>query len=305
MASIDGVTKINNVNSQCTVRLYDRLTGELIRSQYSNDLTGNYSFGELPYDSTEYDIMCIGDSSVCPQISGPITSDLSAGRPSNAWMVNLVDSSAAASKTLNFPAETAIDDLIIVFVFIRGDMDTPDGWTKEFETPTMDLDGRLICYSKLSDATGLGQSFTAEYSSGSGGIDITAYGFTWTGSTPPYIAKLSYDAKDTNGGTPFSFDIGLLESFGIPIFASAYEYRQTTGITGSTVTCDVNGDGFTMSGWIIDGADGSDSNTSRITSRCSPISFSPSDEITNIVQFGDVSTEVQAACVFIITCGEL
>lgn len=73
MASISGVTKINGVESSCTVRMYNRGDGSLEYDLTSNE-SGIYAVTHLFLD--EYplglDIVCIGSEDVCPQISGPI-----------------------------------------------------------------------------------------------------------------------------------------------------------------------------------------------------------------------------------------
>lgn len=69
MANISGVTRINGVPTECTVRVYRRDTGILIDEQQS--VGGFYSINGL-LTEIDYDIVCIGDSSVCPHISGPL-----------------------------------------------------------------------------------------------------------------------------------------------------------------------------------------------------------------------------------------
>lgn len=68
---IQGVTQINGIPSECTVRLYNRSTGQLHSEVTSNDSTGEYEFTNLL--TQEYDLVCIGSNEVCPQISGPLT----------------------------------------------------------------------------------------------------------------------------------------------------------------------------------------------------------------------------------------
>lgn len=68
---ISGNTKVNSNNTQCLLRLYNRTTGELVSETQSDNITGDYIFEYL--DPIEYDIVCIGDETVCPQISGPLT----------------------------------------------------------------------------------------------------------------------------------------------------------------------------------------------------------------------------------------
>lgn len=71
---ISGITQQNGVNAATTLRAYRRDNGELSAETISNASTGNYKFVNLE-GLTEYDIVCIGDSSVCPQISGPIQAE--------------------------------------------------------------------------------------------------------------------------------------------------------------------------------------------------------------------------------------
>lgn len=71
VGTLNGVTNINTVPSECAVRVYERETGNLIADLLSDDITGEYT-AIVPL-SGQYDIVCIGDETVCPQISGPLT----------------------------------------------------------------------------------------------------------------------------------------------------------------------------------------------------------------------------------------
>lgn len=68
---IEGQTKINSIDSSCTLRIYNRDTGELVQSM-SSESDGSYVFNGLDAE-VDYDIVCIGTESVCPQISGPLS----------------------------------------------------------------------------------------------------------------------------------------------------------------------------------------------------------------------------------------
>jgi len=70
MADIGGETRENNVLTECTVRLYRVDDGTLVSEQQS--VGGSYLFTGL-LGSDEFYVVCIGGSSVCPQISGILT----------------------------------------------------------------------------------------------------------------------------------------------------------------------------------------------------------------------------------------
>lgn len=67
---LTGSTSVNGVPASTTVRLYERDTGVLVYDQTS-EVDGSYVFTNI--NSIDYDIVCIGDETVCPQISGPLT----------------------------------------------------------------------------------------------------------------------------------------------------------------------------------------------------------------------------------------
>lgn len=69
MPNISGNTNQNGIPTECTVRIYRRDTGVLVAEQQS--VGGSYSINGLTI-GIDYDVVCIGDNTVCPQISGPI-----------------------------------------------------------------------------------------------------------------------------------------------------------------------------------------------------------------------------------------
>lgn len=70
MAEITGVTKVNGVPTQCTVRLYDHESGLLHKSTVSDNETGVYILDKLS-NKTNFDILCMNDEAVT-QSSGPL-----------------------------------------------------------------------------------------------------------------------------------------------------------------------------------------------------------------------------------------
>lgn len=69
MAELTGVTKINGVPAQCTLRAYRRDTGAFEAEIQSNPITGAYSITVLP--NIDYDVICFDGVGICPQASGP------------------------------------------------------------------------------------------------------------------------------------------------------------------------------------------------------------------------------------------
>lgn len=69
MANISGITNQNGIPTECTVRIYRRDSGVLVAEQQS--VGGSYSINGLSLD-IEYDVLCIGDDTVCPQVNGTI-----------------------------------------------------------------------------------------------------------------------------------------------------------------------------------------------------------------------------------------
>lgn len=99
-ASLSGITRINSIPAECTVRIYNRADGGLIDELVSDSVTGEYQSTNVS-SSGVYDVVCIGDETVCPQISGPLTpppitddyrNAVLASGPTCYWTLDDVDS---------------------------------------------------------------------------------------------------------------------------------------------------------------------------------------------------------------------
>lgn len=66
-----GNTKINGVEGQCTVRVYNRGSGQLIGQALSDNVTGDYIIDNLD-ENVDYDLLCFDGVGICPQASGPL-----------------------------------------------------------------------------------------------------------------------------------------------------------------------------------------------------------------------------------------
>lgn len=71
--SLSGTTEVNGVPTQCTVRLYENVSGVLVQSLDSDPVTGAYQFNLLS-DVIDYDIACLSPG-VCPQMNGSFNAE--------------------------------------------------------------------------------------------------------------------------------------------------------------------------------------------------------------------------------------